>query len=347
MYRKPFKSFFSSPQVINSVGDQTLLLGEEGEKYRWFLLPSEAAQLLSGKTPAHLPMTAPFTPPRWNTGASVPEGPNSCGAGWLEPCDRTCSSSMEKCTLNSRENLVSPRGNDNDVKGPVDCNCVNGANTDDLSLSSKNSDNFGGENLSTFQCTAGEILNSVASWDANSGEADVCDSMKIETGKVKAKHRDTTNIVCVERRTRDINSSEVGAIDKSNEEISPESHLTNDDDSSLNRLHEDPLSPVDNEASKRISINDDPNSVTNCSSENKGISGDGNALANSETVCRRKPRKNKEKEAASGKPQFHHPPKNIFKPTSEVRNYLTLLNRRYKNQFFVVRPYISLNVSKL
>lgn len=269
-------------------------------------------------------MTTPFTPPRWNTGASVPEGPNSCGADCLEPCDRTCGSSTEKCALNSRENLVFPRGNDNDFKGPVDCNCVNGANTDDLSLSSKNCDNFGGENLSTFQCTAGEILNSVASSDANSGEADECDSMKIEARKIKAKHGDTTNIVCVERRTRDVTSSEVGAINITNEENSPESNHTNDDDSSLNRLHEEPVSPVDIEASERISINDDPNSVANCSSENKGISGDGNALASSEIVCRRKPRKNKEKEAASGKPQFHHPPKNIFKPTSEVRNYLTL-----------------------
>jgi hypothetical protein len=57
---------------VNAVGDHTLLLGEEGERLRWFLLPSEVAGILTRKTPSYLPKTPPFTPPIWDTPNGTP-----------------------------------------------------------------------------------------------------------------------------------------------------------------------------------------------------------------------------------------------------------------------------------
>lgn len=49
-----------------SIADQRLLLGEEADSLRWFLLPSEAADLMAGVTVAHFPRKPPFTPKVWN-----------------------------------------------------------------------------------------------------------------------------------------------------------------------------------------------------------------------------------------------------------------------------------------
>eukprot|EP00794_Sanderia_malayensis_P006974 gene6974-7759_t len=44
------------------LSDQTLLLGDEGEQYRWFLLPSEAEVYLQGERPASAYFKMPFYP---------------------------------------------------------------------------------------------------------------------------------------------------------------------------------------------------------------------------------------------------------------------------------------------
>lgn len=54
--------FFNRFQVNSKVPDQTLILGEDGEAYRWFLLPSEAAIYLSGMKPATKNFKMPFFP---------------------------------------------------------------------------------------------------------------------------------------------------------------------------------------------------------------------------------------------------------------------------------------------
>jgi len=51
---------------VTTLSDHTLLLSEEGEKLRWFLLPSESAALLAQKPPSHLPKTPPFVPRAWD-----------------------------------------------------------------------------------------------------------------------------------------------------------------------------------------------------------------------------------------------------------------------------------------
>lgn len=52
-------------QAVTTLSDHTLLLNEEAEKLRWFLLPSEAAAVLLRKPPPHLPKPPPFTPRTW------------------------------------------------------------------------------------------------------------------------------------------------------------------------------------------------------------------------------------------------------------------------------------------
>ena len=55
--------------MLNKCSDQTLLLGEDGEKYRWFLLPSEATDFMSnGKFSSDMKFSMPFFP-----GRSIPE----------------------------------------------------------------------------------------------------------------------------------------------------------------------------------------------------------------------------------------------------------------------------------
>ena len=93
----PKKSIFF-PQAINTVCDQTLFLGEEGEKLRWFLLPSEAAQLLNGRQLKDYPLKAPFTPLQWKNGLCVPQAAHLTGAHYMESSDRTSVAPIEKCT---------------------------------------------------------------------------------------------------------------------------------------------------------------------------------------------------------------------------------------------------------
>ena len=44
------------------VSDQNLVLGEDGEEYRWFLLPSEASLHISGMKPVAKTFKMPFFP---------------------------------------------------------------------------------------------------------------------------------------------------------------------------------------------------------------------------------------------------------------------------------------------
>lgn len=305
----------ATDKLVNSVGDQTLLFGEEGERYRWFLLPSEVAQLLGGKSPAHFPMTPPFSPPHWN---NVPEGADSCCAKCLEPCNGNYVSPMEKYTLKSPENLVSREENDSDVKGVVDCTSVsgqvNGANMDDSLLNSCNYGNITEKDISTLLCTD-EILDSAASFCVNSGQADTCYSTKFEARSVDTKHGVNT---VLEEGTHGVESFGDDSIVITREEKSPESSVTNDSEQS-NKLHKKLVeSLVDNLEMKTVFENAGLNSVAESSSASELISGNGDASASSKTVCQRKGRKNKQKEVVTGKPQFHHPPKSIFKPTLEA-----------------------------
>lgn len=267
-------------------------------------------------------MTAPFTPPQWKTGTHVSEGTNLSGAAYMDPCDRTCISTNKKCSSNLTDYF---KGNEHDaVRSVVDCSCnVDGqigvTNSDDLTFNGEKCDNCGDRDLSTPQAL-GNIINLVTNRDANSLETDKCNSAEFEADNADIRHRES--VVSVERRTCGISSVETGSCDFSKKEKSIIENFTTNDEPLSNEFNKEPASSGDIEATRRAWDSADPSSITNTSSEDKMISGDSDTIADSETVCRRKPRKKKPSEMASaGKPQFHHPPKSIFKPTVQVRQY--------------------------
>ncbi|XP_074620328.1 uncharacterized protein LOC141879105 isoform X3 [Acropora palmata] len=87
---------------IHSVGDQRLLLGEEGEKLRWFLFPSEAALLLRGKEPAYFPLKSPFTPIKWKDVMPLTQGTNLTGPPCVEHFERSSTNSTPSVLSNGK-----------------------------------------------------------------------------------------------------------------------------------------------------------------------------------------------------------------------------------------------------
>lgn len=306
--------FYSSSQIINSVGDQSLLLGEEGEKYRWFLLPSEAAQLLSAKTPAHFPIAVPFTPPQWKADTIISEGTTLNRTGCLEPCDETCFSTKSKCSLKSRDKSATSKENVNNLV--VDSSCVvNGqmhnSNTCDVPLKNEKCDNYGNKDLSTFPDLSMGNVNLMTNGDAISLDAGKYYLSNSEAENADARHGE--NHVCDERAL-EISSVETGSGEFAKEENALENFAAKYTDSSSNDFDDGLLSTTFDGVNTA-----DLNAITTFSSESMVISGNNDAIANSGNVCRRKPRKSKQNEVTTGKPQFHHPPKSIFKPTVQVR----------------------------
>ena len=91
-------------------------------------------------------------------------------------------------------------------------------------------------------------------------------------------------------------------------------------ETSLNGPENDCGSLIDSETKNEISNSFDQKLDVNTSSRERIVppSEGSEAITISEAVCRRKPRKKKQNEVTSGKPKFHHPPKSIFKPATQV-----------------------------
>ena len=301
-------------QAVNNVGDQTLLLGEEGEKLRWFLLPSEAAQLLSGKQLAHFPVSPPFTPLKWKNGSCVSEGTNLTGADFMEPSDGTYTSSVEKCSSNLTETIRSSRDNVKESE-VANCNCVVNGETCDTNVrdSISNGEKCEERELSALQ-GMGKCQDPVQISNTKSLVDEKCSSAKAENENLDTRHEEGSP--WIERRPDRILLQETGVCNFSEEEEEIKTYVPVDE-KTLSNGH-DP-GPVSNETpAKRDSITDDPASSTD-TSEDAAVTRDSDSIMDSKVVCQRKPRKKKQNEVIPGKPQFHHPPKSIFKPTVQVR----------------------------
>lgn len=305
------------------------MLGEEGEKYRWFLLPSEAAQLLSGKNPAHFPITVPFTPPQCKAETSLSEGTYLNKASSLERCDEICIRTETKCSSKGRDKSATSRENINNLA--LDSSCVvNGqiydSNTGDAPFNNEKCDNDGKRDLSPFRDLGMEnVVGLMTNGDAIFLEAGKHYLENSETENADATQGD--NRLCVDtERTVEKSSAETSAFEFTQDENA----LENDDakyieSSSHDFDKESASSTFDGVSTTGL------NAITNSSFENKEISENNDVVAESENVCRRKPRKRKQNEVTTGKPQFHHPPKNIFKPTVQVRACLTYQFRHVAN----------------
>ena len=291
-------------------------MGEEGEKLRWFLLPSEAAQLLNGKQLKDYPVKAPFTPLQWKNGLCVPQAAHLTGAHYMESSDRTSVAPIEKCTT-LRENTE-----ERDLIGVTNCGCIAkseiGNNVAGISISSGDKCNNDSERLR-------DLPDSVDLKENQTTLVNVCNRSLEGAGdkpRFNAENMDTElasedllsrkrNHGKVFDETRILNFPEQGEKTITSAFVS---------ETSLNGPENDYGSLIDSETSE-ISNSFDQKLNLNASSSRERIvpSSEGSeAITISEAVCRRKPRKKKQIEVTSGKPKFHHPPKSIFKPATQV-----------------------------
>ena len=287
---------------------------------RWFLLPSEAAQLLSGKQVSGFPMTPPFIPLQWKNGLLVSEGTKSTGAKYMEPCDRTSTRSAQKGSSFLSEKATTSQDNmkpGNEVYNKMtDCsgfdNDQNGDENVEYSISKDGKcDECDGRDLSASQGMT-RNQNPLLSDNTKSLGNGKCSAVDVKTKNMEFKIKDS------EQRTEKGHDgkhfSVKGAYRFSGRE--------NDENTPRNEDNTGCSFAVDNEAPSRESktFNEASNQAT--SFEEVAVIRDIDSNTAAQTVCQRKPRKKKQNEVIPGKPQFHHPPKSIFKPATQVREPL-------------------------
>ena len=309
------KKFIFFPQAINTVCDQTLFLGEEGEKLRWFLLPSEAAQLLNGKQVKDYPVKAPFTPLQWKNGLCVPQGAHLTGAHYMESSDRTSVAPIEKCTT-LREN-TEERG----LIGVTNCGCIAkseiGNNIAGISISS-------GDKCKNDAERPRDLPYSVDLKENQTTLVNVCNRSLEGAGdkpRFNGENMDTElasedllsrkrNHGKVFDETRILNFPEQGEKTITSAFVSETS--LNGPKNYCGSLIDSEKSEIPNSFDQKLTLNTSPSMERIVPSEGR------ESITISEAVCRRKPRKKKQNEVTSGKPKFHHPPKSIFKPATQV-----------------------------
>ena len=286
-------------------------MAEEGEKLRWFLLPSEAAQLLNGKQLKDYPVKAPFTPLQWKNGLCVPQGAHLTGAHYME----SSVAPIEKCTT-LRENTE-----ERDLNGVTNCGCITksetGNNVAGISISNVDKCNNDAERLRDLPDSADLKENETTL-------ANVCNRSLEGAGnkpRFNAENMDTElageDLLSRKRNhgngfdeTRILNFPEQGKETITSAFVS---------ETSLNGPKNDYGSLIDSETSEIPNSFDQKLNLNTSSKERIVPSSEGSeAMTISEAVCRRKPRKKKQSEVTSGKPKFHHPPKSIFKPVTQV-----------------------------
>ena len=291
-------------------------MGEEGEKLRWFLLPSEAAQLLNGKQLKDYPVKAAFTPLQWKNGLCVPQGAHLTGAHYMESFDRTSVGPIEKCTT-LRENTE-----ERDLNGVTNSGCIAkseiGNNIGGISISSVDKCNNDAERLR-------DLPDSADLKENQTSMANVCNRSLEGAGnklRLNAGNMDTEfaseDLLSRKRNHRKVfDETRILNFPEQGEKTIRSAFVS---ETSLNRPENDCGSLIDSETSE-ISNSFDRKLNLNASSSRERIvpSSEGSeAITISEAVCRRKPRKKKQNEVTSGKPKFHHPPKSIFKPATQV-----------------------------
>ena len=290
-------------------------MGEEGEKLRWFLLPSEAAQLLNSKQLKDYPVKAPFTPLQWKNGLCVPQGVHLTGAHYMESSDRTSVAPIEKCTT-LRENTE-----ERDLNGVTNCGCIAkseiGINIAGVSISSGDKCNNDAERLRDLpdsvdlkknQTTLVNVCNRSleGAGDKPSFNAENMDTELAGEGLLSRRR----NHGKVFDETRLLNFPEQGEKTITSAFVS---------ETSLNGPKNDCGSLIDSEKSEIPNSFDQKLTLNTSSSMERIVPSEGReSITISEAVCRRKPRKKKQNEVTSGKPKFHHPPKSIFKLATQV-----------------------------
>ncbi|XP_068718445.1 uncharacterized protein [Montipora capricornis] len=292
----------SADRSVHSFGDQTLLLGEEGEKLRWFLLPSEAALLLRGKQPTYFPLTSPFTPLQWKDGLRLSEGNDLARTQCAEHSQRTSKCTTRSTHFNEKTAIFAGNVKKRNSRETSEHSYV--ANGDNgIKEFSCNGEKFDkdqkrhcfasqdvGENQHTnpvFEEALCLISNECCPLKMAKENSDAA-----RKGRYPGKDQ-TPNEKCLAKLT-DVTSV-----------FATEHVLTNvgNDDTNLSFDKHGGVSDFDvNQTSSEGS------------SEEQKCKDDFDDITNAKVACEQ----NYKAKVISGKPQFHHPPKSIFKPTTQA-----------------------------
>ena len=316
-----FYIFYFPSQTIHNVGDQRLLLGEEGEKMRWFLLPSEAAQLLSGKQVSGFPMTPPFTPLQWKNGSPVSEGTKSTGADYMEPSDRTSTRSAQKASSFLSKKATTSQGNMK-PRNEVDNKMTDCSGLDNGQNGNENVEDSISKDGKCDECEGGDLS---ASQGKSRNQKPLLndDTKSLGNGKYSAVNMKTENMGLKLKDTEQRIEEGYDGKHFAKTGVCGFSGSKKDEKTSRNEGNTGCSFAVDNEAPSRESKTFDEASNQGTSSEEEAVIRDSDSsTAGPTVVCQKKSRNKKQNDVIPGKPQFHHPPKSIFKPTTQVREPL-------------------------
>lgn len=292
----------SADRSVHSVGDQTLLLGEEGEKLRWFLLPSEAALLLRGKQLTYFPLTSPFTPLQWKDGLRLSQGNDLARTQCAEHSQRTSKCTTRVTHFNEKTAIfagnVKKRNSNETSEHSYVANGDNGIK--EFSCNGEKFDKdqkrhcFASQDMSENQHT-NPVFEEALCLVSNE-----CRPLKMakENSDVARKGRypgkdQTPNGKCLAELT------DVASV------FATEQVLTNVGNEDMN------LSFDKHGGVSDFDVNQTSNEGRSDEQKCKDYFDD---ITNAKVACER----NYKAKVISGKPQFHHPPKCIFKPTTQA-----------------------------
>ena len=291
-----------------SASDQSLLLGDAGEAMRWFLLPSEAADLLCSKAPAHLPKRPRFVPRVWDThtrGSDVDEEKEPCDMQpdvWQsKDLDEGPAISGEVDRVPVTENVCSATGVENYPREIRDSASRNEAAAIQTSYPD-----------SLDQDTR-EAVNEAALCRASTGPEGKSGVTNCTGGEkyVDAGQNDPPTVT---RREFGDNCARSAALTETAEKSETETPSLRDGDTRrCASCVETPDGSRNSVASERASGT--PRGMA-CEANREARENETKGSSPA-VVCERKDRKQKERGNA-GKIMFHSPPKSIFKPTAQV-----------------------------
>ena len=268
-----------------------MLLGEEGEKLRWFLFPSEAALLLRGKEPAYFPLKSPFTPIKWKDGMPVTQRTNLTGAPCVEHFERSSTNSTPSVLSNGKTttstHIVGKNDIEKEMRGHI------------FVADGKDCDKG---HLITSQRTGEKQDPNKALEEVLSYVNEEYHSLKIESQNAEDGWSDKGR--GIDRIPNGYCSAEMGDCSGSQDDgqvfTNGTNDLLNDHEGDSKFVVEQTISKASSEETRKESKEDYEGVIDVKVAYEK----------NNEKKCKRK--------EMSRTPQFHHPPKSIFKPSTQV-----------------------------
>ena len=289
---------------------------------RWFILPSEAADLMAGKPQARFPMSPPFMPRVWNSPERSSAGDIEKGPPRREPYELTSKVSLEEKIATSAETRMSvrPMAKERCCHKPVDAKVVCDKSDEVIEREQllvrselKCKTNACQEETSTLSHSGNQVRDDEAS--AKESVSSSCDNCKhfssdnhLESSEQATNepdkscvHHSTTQRSLQTGETKKGSECQEQEVDECAKKCAPCSKTQDAVQVSLSG------------SVQQSSVNYDGGKEMRSGLDRKGC----DVVAKEgvpSVVCKRK----SNIQERVGKPRFHNPPKSIFKPTVQV-----------------------------